>query len=346
MNASNSGGGLFGQLSINSNSSFQISNSYNIVPIIGNITGGLIGEIIFNVSSNSNLNISNCYSSSPIFRFGVSSIVGLAVGCISPQATNFTFFSQVFCNNQTNNSLPLIGNGSFSNSSTIESLSCSQLYFKVNSSFSHAIWGGDKLLIEPRYSYGMCNCCFVTLLPSTLPPSTFLSQTTLSFTTSLSTSQQPSTNQPTTNEPTSFLSSTSFSTSKINSLPSSIETTSMPPSLTMGPSTVFPTIIDSVVETSSIPTTPPPTNFVSSSYFPTFSPLKCIYQVPNCPLCPFDAPLFDLTQGNVSCVFLQNEWIWKFTPNNGTLTNTGEIVVSGNTTILIQGNLINTWNSS
>ena len=70
-----------------------------------------------------------------------------------------------FCNNQTKNSLPLIGNGSFSNLSTIESLSCSQLYSKVNSSFSHKIWGGNRLLIEPHYSFGMCNCCSITSLP-------------------------------------------------------------------------------------------------------------------------------------------------------------------------------------
>ena len=51
-----------------------------------------------------------------------------------------------------------------------------------------------------------------------------------------------------------------------------------------------------------------------------------------------------MTQGNVSCVFSQNEWRWTFTPNNGTLTNTGEIVVIGNTTTLIQGNFENNAN--
>ena len=57
-----------------------------------------------------------------------------------------------------------------------------------------------------------------------------------------------------------------------------------------------------------------------------------------------DAPLFDLNQGNVSCVFFQNEWRWTFTPNNETLTNTGEIILSGNTTTLVQGNFENNAN--
>ena len=182
-----------------------------------------------------------CYSSSPIFKFGVSSIVGLAVGCISPQATNFAFFSQVFCNNQTNNSFPLIGKGSFSNLSTIESLSCSELYSKAISSFSNKIWGGNRLLIEPHYSYGFCNC--------------------------------------------------------LSGCPTNIPTT-----FTQKPTSLLPTS------------------------FPTFSSFKCFNQVANCHLCPQYAPLFDLTQGNVSCVFFQNEWRWTFIPNNETLTNTGEIV--------------------
>ena len=39
--------------------------------------------------------------------------------------------------------------------------------------------------------------------------------------------------------------------------------------------------------------------------FLTFSHLNCIYQVPNCHLCPLNAPLFDLNQGNVSSVFMK-----------------------------------------
>ena len=83
------------------------------------------------------------------------------------------------------------------------------------------------------------------------------------------------------------------------------------------------------------------TTFLSSTSFTTVSPVVCLYQVPNCHLCPQNAPLFDLTQGNVSCIFFQNEWRWTFTPNNGTITNTGEIVLSGNTTTLVQGNFEN-----
>ena len=54
--------------------------------------------------------------------------------------------------------------------------------------------------------------------------------------------------------------------------------------------------------------------------------------------------MFDLTQGNVSCIFFQNEWQWTFTPNNGTITNTGGTVVIGNTTVFIQGNFENNAN--
>ena len=331
VNASNSAGGLFGQLSINTISSFQISNSYNIVPVIGNITGGLIGEIIFNVSSNSILNISNCYSSSPISKFGVSSIVGLAVGCIPPQTTNFTFFSQVFCNNQTNNSLPLIGKGSFSNLSTIESLSCSQLYSKVNSFFNHEIWGGNRLLIEPHYSYGICNCLSgcPTNIPTTNNPTTNIP------TTNIPTTNIPSTNIPTTNTTTTNIPTTNIPTTNIPT--SDAPTTNTPTTNT--PTTNIPTSNTQTIQTL-------PYTFLSSSYFPTVSLLNCIYQISNCHLCPFDAPLFDLTQGNVSCIFFQNEWRWTFTPNNGTLTNTGEIVVSGNTTTIFIGNLNNNANLS
>ena len=72
----------------------------------------------------------------------------------------------------------------------------------------------------------------------------------------------------------------------------------------------------------------------------------CFYIVPNCEFCSHNPPLFDLTEGNVSCVFSsqQQVWRWTFTPNNGTLTNNGEIVVSGNTTTLVEGNFNNNGN--
>ena len=88
-------------------------------------------------------------------------------------------------------------------------------------------------------------------------------------------------------------------------------------------------------------------SFVDSSITPSISsstspPLACFYQVPNCLHCTQNAPLFDLTQGNVSCVFSsqQNEWMWTFTPNTGTLTNVGEIVLSGNTTTFVEGEFV------
>ena len=54
--------------------------------------------------------------------------------------------------------------------------------------------------------------------------------------------------------------------------------------------------------------------------------------------------MFDLRQGNVSCIFSKNEWIWRFTPKSGTVTNTGELILSGNTTTFIQGSLDNNAN--
>ena len=90
---------------------------------------------------------------------------------------------------------------------------------------------------------------------------------------------------------------------------------------------------------SSVPTlTSTPTQFQTS--FVSSSPV-CFYQVPNCNLCPLQAPLFDLTQGSVSCVFFQSEWRWTFTPDSGSFTNTVSIIVTGNTTTLFQGNFEN-----
>ena len=88
---------------------------------------------------------------------------------------------------------------------------------------------------------------------------------------------------------------------------------------------------------SSLQTANPQTKFSLA----TSTPLACFYQVVNCSSCPLNAPLFDLTQGNVSCSLMSGNWRWKFTPNNGTFTNTGEIVVSGNTTTFVEGNLNN-----
>ena len=134
--------------------------------------------------------------------------------------------------------------------------------------------------------------------------------------TSPSTSAQSSDQFPaTTNSPFNTLSSTKETT-----------TLSLP---TQSPST----LLDSTIFTSASVGTPQATASLTS----------CFYVVPNCQYCPRSAPLFDLNQGSVYCVFSsqQQMWMWTFTPSRTTYTNTGEFVVSGNSSALVQGNFIN-----
>ena len=157
-----------------------------------------------------------------------------------------------------------------------------------------------------------------TTLPSTQTPST-LSPSTFTPTTQTATSLTPTTQTATSLTPSSLAPSTQIPTTRSST-------------------TQFPS---SILSSTQVPTTRSSTTQSPPSLAPTQIP--CIYQVLNCQNCPKNAPLFDLTQGNVSCIFFQNEWRWTFTPNNGTLTNT---IVFENTTVIIQGNEINNGNLS
>ena len=85
-----------------------------------------------------------------------SSIAGFAIGCIMNQsAAHLMSFSSVFYNNQTN--LPAIGSGSSTDGSEIAGFTCGALYSQILN-FPKNVWGGNRLLVEPNYAYGDCNC--------------------------------------------------------------------------------------------------------------------------------------------------------------------------------------------
>ena len=178
--------------------------------------------------------------------------------------------------------------------------------------------------------------------PPTSLPSSQIAETTQASSTQLTSSHSPfsSTLSSTTSHFTSFqetsqIQSTQFLPSNLFSFfPSSYTPTTVPSSHgTSSP----------LLPSSSLLSTTLQHSFSSSPPSSTLNSLSsCFYQVSNCNLCPFEAPLFDLTQGNVSCDFSQQGyWTWSFTPNSGTLTNTGEILLSGNTTTFVVGNLKN-----
>ena len=74
------------------------------------------------------------------------------------------------------------------------------------------------------------------------------------------------------------------------------------------------------------------------------SAIICAFQVPNCQFCGSIGPLIDLCQVNVSCIFDGKEWKWCLKSKTGSITNTGEIVISGNTTSVVEGNIVNNAN--
>ena len=176
-----------------------------------------------------------------------------------------------------------------------------------------------------------------TQIPSKQPLLTQISSTQLPAT-QMVTSISPTLSSPTIS-PSVFISSTQtlspqISTPQIYTLiQTAVQSSAVHPSSTSQSPTIlqqtnvvtFSTLVSSLCATS------PPTTFQSN----------CPYQVANCHKCPIQAPVFDLTQGSVFCIFFQNEWTWTFTLKNGTFTNNGDIVVSGNMTILIEGNINN-----
>ena len=95
-----------------------------------------------------------------------------------------------------------------------------------------------------------------------------------------------------------------------------------------------------------------PTTQISSTQTPTTQilptplPPSCYYQVPNCQNCSTNPPLVDLTQLNVSCSFIENQYLWIFqNKTSNTITNSVTIILNGSTTF-IQGNFIQTSNGN
>ena len=203
-----------------------------------------------------------------------------------------------------------------------------------------------------------------TNLPTTFYPTTRLPTTNFP-TTELPTTMVETTEFSTTNLPTIFYRTTSFPTTELSTTQSAttyLQMTNL--ATTQVATSEKPSTLSPVSQTTNAPsvTTSPTSSLVSSTLISsnptissttntmtmqetTHSPI-CFYIVPNCEFCSHNPPLFDLTKGNVSCVFSsqQQVWRWIFTPNNGTLTNNGEIVVSGNTTTLVEGNFNNNGN--
>ena len=98
--------------------------------------------------------------------------------------------------------------------------------------------------------------------------------------------------------------------------------------------------LPSSVVLSQIPTTQIWTSIQNLSL--TTTSLNCFYQVPNCQFCSQNPPKFDQTQFNISCSFIQGEWICIFkNKTSDTIYNNFTIILNG-TTNYIEGNFTQT----
>ena len=305
-------GGLVGSFFINSNGQqVCVNNSYSKASVLvpgGNDVACLVGSFCV-LGCNTSVSLSDVYTSCTLEGTGTTSYVTNIV--YGNGTGNIVSFSNVFYNNLSS-TFPAI-NGNSTGMINPIGMNCSLLWNTVAQGHlfdQSKIWNGDKLRIEYYGGYGSCSCSQGCPVPTT--------------------------NIPTTNAPTTNIPSTNFPSKNIatTNIPTTVFLTSTAPT-TNQPSTYSPSTHASSISLSNLPHTSPET---------TSPPFVCFYRVTNCQFCPQNAPLFDLTQGNVSCIFFQNEWRWTFIPNNGTLTNTGEIVVSGNTTTFVEGNFVNNAN--
>ena len=205
-----------------------------------------------------------------------------------------------------------------------------------------------------------------TSLSTSQIPTTFVPTSQISTTFS-STTQQQTTSLPTTNTLQTFSSSTYFPSSfqQTSNIPSSqnpttiqqqtnIETTQQ--IQTNSPSTQIQTTLTMITiqqktniatmknQITSNPTSNQTiTSLISSQMISTTSiSLNCFYQVPNCQFCSQNPPQFDQTQFNISCSFIQKEWIWIFkNKTSDTIYNNFTIILNG-TTNYIEGNFTQT----
>ena len=315
-------GGIAGQLYITFTAQ-QLYVTENVSISCNSICGGLTG-FLQTIANFATLTINNSYSSSSVSGNCFASLFGK----ISTTSTNALlqldniYSNSILINNTQANFIGYLTACVQVPNSTQTS---TNLFFLNNTAnrfpFIGSYHSGNSTGFSPLL---LNNPLFYQMINSSFDPSVWIgchlkSEYSFNMYGNLRVTQLPTTFNPTTTFPTTQLPTTQFSTTQFS-------TTTFPSAEFLA--TSYPSTLNPIITT-------PATNV------PTF---LCSYQVANCHLCPFDAPLFDLTQGNISCGLFQNEWGWRFTPNNGTLKNNGEIVVSGNMTILIEGNLNNNAN--
>ena len=307
-----------------------INNSYTQASVSGSSTVGYLFAGI--AHCNSTLQLSNIYTSATLLNSPTSK-VGYFTGSAYVIVMAAVATSNVFVQSQTGRSYLLVGYGSVPNLNAT-TYNCSQLYYEVVQNFDSSFWGGNRLIAESGYSYGLCSCTsgcpHYTSLPPTILPSTYF----------------PSTSQATTNFPTKSDPTTSFPTVNSESTLTSTIQPDTNSALTIGPSTTLSasTTFDLTNKPQQITsftyaTQNPPSTVPTSSL-----PLICFYVVPDCQNCDPSPPQVDLTQVNVSCTLKGAVWKWSFVSLTGTFTNNANIVFSQNSTVFIEGNLTNNAN--
>eukprot|EP01091_Cochliopodium_minus_P011382 TRINITY_DN3200_c0_g1_i7.p1 TRINITY_DN3200_c0_g1~~TRINITY_DN3200_c0_g1_i7.p1 ORF type:complete len:674 (-),score=131.70 TRINITY_DN3200_c0_g1_i7:31-2052(-) len=337
-------GGLFGYYLVWYGNSF-LNNSYSRATFLvaegtnGTVlVGGLIGEL---ETRGLNLTITNCYSDSNLN--GTDESVGNVFGGIQSDGNNASIsLSNVYYKN--NNNFPAYPNTTVPNNTTIygtaDGLSCLNLYNSIIANYSNSTWGGNNLLSEYNYMYGGCTCCNSTSPPSTLIPSTSTPSTLIPSTFTPSTTP-PSTLIPSTLTPSTIIPSTSFpSTTPPSTLfASTTSPTSLTPS-TFTPSTLTPSTL---IPSTSLPSTTDPSTSIPSTIVPS---QNCLYDVDNCEKCGMNGIIVDISQFNISCVQSGNDWVYSFSNKNSNTTTISQTVTLNQTSIIIQGNLNQTSNST
>eukprot|EP01091_Cochliopodium_minus_P000796 TRINITY_DN10704_c0_g1_i1.p1 TRINITY_DN10704_c0_g1~~TRINITY_DN10704_c0_g1_i1.p1 ORF type:complete len:568 (-),score=95.83 TRINITY_DN10704_c0_g1_i1:409-2112(-) len=212
-----SGGGIFGRLACYASSQVYFANCYSKASIIGAITGGFGGEI--NTGIPMIISFTNVYTCSNVIN--TTSESGNFLGKIATVGVTITFNNSYY-NNEYNLNLDGIGIGNSSDGSTVSGYNCSQLYYSILQNYPNNTWGGNALLTEFNYSYGIPCIPQTTFPPSTSIPSTLVPSTLT-----------PSTLIPSTNIPSILTPSTLT--------PSSIPSTLIPS--TLHPSTSFPSTL-------------------------------------------------------------------------------------------------------
>ena len=119
-----------------------LSNIYSRFTLQGTIMGGFLAKVAYQGYP---VVFSNCYSSSVFLSSSIFKCSGSVFG-LSSSAPSSLYFMQVYFN--TDNNPSAFGSVSPNPSDGIDphGLKCAQLWHSVNDTFSHTIWGGDRLL--------------------------------------------------------------------------------------------------------------------------------------------------------------------------------------------------------